>query len=94
MPYPGQPVPDPLPQFVGTATVRQTRQQRQALLTLVERGYLEGRSLRFLAAQADRGRPPFVVLYESVGWRFGAVVLHWLRRSPITRTLEDPRSRN
>lgn len=56
VPYPGQPVPDPLPQFVGTATVRQTWQQREALLTFAERGYLEGRSLRFLAAQTDRSQ--------------------------------------
>ncbi len=56
MPYPGKPVPDPLPQFVGTATVKQTRQQRGALLTFVERGYLEGRSRRFLAAQTDRSQ--------------------------------------
>jgi len=39
MPYSARPVPDPLPQFVGTASVRQTREQREALLSLVEMGY-------------------------------------------------------
>ncbi|WP_367652508.1 helix-turn-helix domain-containing protein [Intrasporangium sp.] len=54
MPYPARPVPDPLPQFVGTATVRQTEEQREALLSFVEKGYREGRSLRELAALTDR----------------------------------------
>lgn len=56
MVYPGQPVPAPLPQFVGTATVKQTPAQRQALLEHVEQGYLAGKSLRFLAAETDRSQ--------------------------------------
>lgn len=54
MPYPARPVPDPLPQFVGTATVRQTQEQREALLSFVENGYASGKSLRELAALTDR----------------------------------------
>lgn len=54
MPYPARPVPDPLPQFGGTATVRQTQEQREALLSFVEKGYAGGKSLRELAALTDR----------------------------------------
>lgn len=54
MPYPSRPVPDPLPQFRGTATSRQTPEQRKTLLEYVEKGYLEGKSLRILAAETDR----------------------------------------
>lgn len=54
MPYPSRPVPDPLPQFRGTATNRQTREQRTTFLEYVEKGYLEGKSLRVLAAETDR----------------------------------------
>lgn len=56
MPYPARPVPDPLPQFVGTAVVRQTEEQREALLSFVEAGYREGKSLRELAALTDRSQ--------------------------------------
>lgn len=54
MPYPSRPVPDPLPQFRGTATNRQTPEQRKTFLEYVEKGYLEGKSLRVLAAETDR----------------------------------------
>ena len=54
MPYPARPVPDALPQFVGTAVVRPSEEQREALLSFVEAGYREGRSLRELAALTDR----------------------------------------
>lgn len=56
MVYPGRPVPDPLPQFVGTATVHQTPEQRAALLAYVKQGYLDGKSLRVLAAETDRSQ--------------------------------------
>ncbi|GGM99504.1 hypothetical protein GCM10009721_28170 [Terrabacter tumescens] len=54
MPYPSRPVPEPLPQFLGTATNRQTPEQRKRLLEYVGKGYLEGKSLRVLAAETDR----------------------------------------
>ncbi|KQZ90156.1 hypothetical protein ASD62_13465 [Phycicoccus sp. Root563] len=54
MPYPGRPVLEPLPQFRGTATVRQTPEQRAALLEFVARGHQTGRSLRELAELTDR----------------------------------------
>ncbi|GAB2766859.1 hypothetical protein GCM10027039_30200 [Terrabacter koreensis] len=54
MPYPSRPVPDPLPQFRGTATNRQTFEQRKTFLEYVAKGYREGKSLRVLAAETDR----------------------------------------
>jgi len=56
VPYPGKPVPEPLPQFRGTAGVRQSAEQRQALIEFVAHGYQEGLSLRDLAALSDRSQ--------------------------------------
>lgn len=56
MPYPGRPVLDVLPQFVGTAVVRQTPEQRQQLLTFVAREYAAGKSLRQLAELTGRSQ--------------------------------------
>lgn len=56
MVYPGRPVPDPLPQFRGTAAKRQTPQQRQELIEFVSAEYRAGRSLRELAALTDRSQ--------------------------------------
>lgn len=56
MPYPGKPVPKPLPQFQGTAGVRQSAEQRRALLDFVSQGYRAGLSLRELAALSDRSQ--------------------------------------
>ena len=48
MPYPARPVLPVLPQFIGTAGVRQTPEQRQQLLEFVASEYAAGRSLRLL----------------------------------------------
>lgn len=56
MSYPGKPVPDPLPQFRGTALVRQTPEQREALIEFVAQEYQAGKSLRDLAALTDRSQ--------------------------------------
>ena len=56
MAYPAKPVPEPLPQFRGTALIRQTAEQRQRLLDYVSREYRAGRSLRELAALTDRSQ--------------------------------------
>lgn len=56
MPYPGKPVPEALPEFRGTAVVRQSPQQRLLLLEFVTHEYLAGRSLRELAALTDRSQ--------------------------------------
>ncbi|MGO0578250.1 helix-turn-helix domain-containing protein [Ornithinimicrobium panacihumi] len=57
IPYPGRPsYPDPLPEFRGTATVRQTPAQREALLSFCAEQYRAGRSLRELAALTDRSQ--------------------------------------
>jgi hypothetical protein len=52
--YPSRPSLKVLPQFQGTAGVRQTPEQRAALLAYVEREYLAGRSLRELAELTGR----------------------------------------
>lgn len=54
VPYPGRRVHDTLPQFVGTNGVKQTAQQRAALLSFVATQYAEGRSLRELAELTGR----------------------------------------
>ena len=54
MTYPSRPVLQVLPQFVGTAGVRQTPVQRERLLVFVAQQYSEGRSLRELAELTGR----------------------------------------
>lgn len=55
-PYPGRPVLEPLPQFRGTATIRQTPQQRARLTAFVVEAYSAGRSLRECAELTDRSQ--------------------------------------
>lgn len=54
--YPGRPVLGVLPKFRGTAGVRQTPEQRAALLTFVREHYLAGRSLRELGELTGRSQ--------------------------------------
>lgn len=54
MPYPARRVLAPLPEFKGTASTRQTTEQRQRLLAFVAASYEEGLSLRELAELTDR----------------------------------------
>lgn len=54
VPYPGRPVLEVLPQFVGTASTRQTPEQRARLLAFCADQYLAGRSLRELAELTGR----------------------------------------
>lgn len=54
MPYPARRVLDPLPEFKGTASTRQTPDQRQRLLVFVAARYEEGMSLREIAELTDR----------------------------------------
>lgn len=57
MAYPGRPsFPDPLPAFRGTATVRQTPEQREALVSFCAIEYQAGKSLREIAALTDRSQ--------------------------------------
>ena len=53
-PYPSRPTLKPLPQFQGTATTRQSPEQRAALLRFVAGEYTSGRSLREIAELTDR----------------------------------------
>ncbi len=56
MAYPSRPVRDVLPQFQGTATTRQTPQQRAALRAFVAEQYPAGCSLRVLAELTGRSQ--------------------------------------
>jgi len=56
MAYPGRPVRDPLPQFVGTASPRQTDEQRQALIAFAVEQYEKGASLREIAEWSARSQ--------------------------------------
>lgn len=56
MVYPGRPVREPLPQFVGTAGARQTPEQREELLEFVAAEYQAGRSLRELGELTARSQ--------------------------------------
>lgn len=46
MVYPGRPLPEPLPQFNGTAITRQNPRQGKALLDHIENGYRTEKLLR------------------------------------------------
>lgn len=54
MPYPTRPTLKVLPQFLGTASTRQTPAQRERLLTFLSEHYQRGRSLRELAELTGR----------------------------------------
>ncbi|KRF45099.1 hypothetical protein ASH01_14345 [Terrabacter sp. Soil811] len=54
MPYPGRPVLNVLPEFVGTASTRQTPEQRERLLTFCAGQYRAGRSIHELAELTGR----------------------------------------
>jgi len=56
MSYPSRPVFEVLPQFRGTASVRQTAAQRRQLIEFVAAEYQLGRSLRELAEQTGRNQ--------------------------------------
>lgn len=54
MVYPGRPTLKVLPEFVGTATVRQSPEQRERLLAFVSREYQAGRSVREIGELTGR----------------------------------------
>jgi len=54
MSYPSRPVLEVLPQFRATNLVRQTAQQRRALMEFAAAEYLNGRSLREIAELTGR----------------------------------------
>lgn len=54
MAYPSRPRLDPLPEFIGTATIKQTPEQRQRLIEFCAREYEAGRSIRQVAELTDR----------------------------------------
>ena len=56
MAYPGRPVLTALPEFQGSATVRQSAEQRARLLAFAAEQYQAGRSLRQIAELTDRSQ--------------------------------------
>lgn len=54
MPYPSRPVLKPLEEFKGSATVRQSPEQRARLIAFAAEQYVAGRSLRQIAELTDR----------------------------------------
>ena len=56
MAYPGRPVLTALPEFQGSATVRQSAEQRARLLEFAAEQYQAGRSLRQIAELTDRSQ--------------------------------------
>lgn len=56
MPYPARPVLTVLPEFVGTASIRQTPEQRERLLTFCAEQYRAGRSIHELAELTGRSQ--------------------------------------
>lgn len=56
MPYPSRPVLEALPEFQGTATVRQSAEQRERLVAFSAEQYRAGRSLRQIAELTDRSQ--------------------------------------
>jgi hypothetical protein len=72
MSYPCQPVFDVLPQFRGTASVRQTAIQRRRLIKFVAAEYQSGRSLRDLAEQTGRTQTAVRRALDGQVWPGGA----------------------
>lgn len=56
MPYPSRPRLQILPEFAGSASVHQTPEPRQRLLTFVEEQYRAGRSIHELAELTGRSQ--------------------------------------
>lgn len=54
MPYPGRPVLEVLPEFVDSAVIRQTPEQRARLLAFCAEQYAAGRSIHELAQLTGR----------------------------------------
>lgn len=57
MPYPSRPTLPIDPRFVGTAGVRQTPEQREALIAFAVQKYEEGFSLRQIGELTGRTQP-------------------------------------
>jgi hypothetical protein len=67
MPYPGRPTLSVLPEFVGTATIKQTAQQRARLLAFCAEEYVAGRSIHELAELTGRTQTAVRRALDSAG---------------------------
>lgn len=74
MPYPSRPVFEPLEEFKGSATVRQSPEQRARLIAFAAEQYVAGRSLRQIAELTDRTQT--VLCTRQVTWSFGRRKIH------------------
>lgn len=69
MVYPGRKVHKTLPEFRGTARVRQSPQERAQLLAFVTEQYIAGRSLRELAELTGRTQTAIRRALDQAGVR-------------------------
>ena len=69
MPYPSRPIKAPLVEFQGTATTRQTSQQRERLIRFAADRYAEGMSLREIAELTDRSQSAIRRALDQAGIR-------------------------
>lgn len=71
MAYPSRPTLQVLPEFVGTAGVRQTPEQRARLLGFVAEEYQAGRSIRQLAELTGRTQSVLCTCQGAAGAQWG-----------------------
>lgn len=69
MPYPGRPLLNVLPEFVGSASNRQTSQQRTRLLAFCAEQYEAGRSIHELAELTGRSQSAVRRALDQAGVR-------------------------
>ncbi|MFC3804501.1 helix-turn-helix domain-containing protein [Terrabacter sp. MAHUQ-38] len=69
MPYPGRPVLQVLPEFVGTGAVHQTADQRARLLAFCAEQYADGRSIHELAELTGRSQSAVRRALDQAGVR-------------------------
>lgn len=67
MSYPSRPVLEVLPQFLGTNLVRQSEQQRRALMVFAAAEYRNGRSLREIAELTGRTQTAVRRALDEIG---------------------------
>lgn len=67
MPYPGRPTLAVLAAFVGTATIKQTAQQRERLIAFCADAYVAGRSIHELAELTGRTQAAVRRALDSAG---------------------------
>lgn len=90
MPYPGRPILQALPEFKGTATTRQTAQQRQRLLQFCATEYRAGRSIHELAELTDRSQGAIRRALSQAGIQLRGRGAYPIERNSQDATKADP----